>query len=169
MKLLNYKLQYTNYKQITIPNMQLPKFKLLKLIGDILSRNFICQRSWQIQNFLMKFQWLGKCFILSHTIKNALVVLMFLLSLTGAASAVDIQVSCTIPAIPGVNVPLIEEETRIPPEDSTNTQESQTVFAKANEPQKTPQEQTSTLIQQENQLTTANEQPLIIVKTLYDR
>ena len=34
------------------------------------TRNFICQLCWQIQNFLMKFQWLGKRFILSHTIKK---------------------------------------------------------------------------------------------------
>lgn len=28
------------------------------------------QLRWQIQNFFIKFQWLGKCFVLSHTIKN---------------------------------------------------------------------------------------------------
>lgn len=106
---------------------------------------------------------------MNKDLRNALFTIMFLLSLTGAASAIELQVSCTIPAIPGVNVPLIEEETRIPPEDYTNTQESQTAYAKANKPQNIQQEQTSALIQQENLLTTANEQPLIIVKTLYDR
>ncbi|MFH0806807.1 MAG: hypothetical protein V2A57_00105 [Elusimicrobiota bacterium] len=102
-------------------------------------------------------------------LRKALVTVIFLLSLTGIAAAVDLQVSCTIPAIPGVNVPLIEEETRIPPEDYTNTQENQTAYAKKNEAQKTQAEQTTALIQQESQLTTASAQPLIIVRTLYDK
>jgi hypothetical protein len=104
-------------------------------------------------------------------LRNALVTAMFLVSLTGSASAIDLQVSCTIPAIPGVNVPLasIEEETRIPPEEYTNTQENQTAFATENQAQKTQQRQTPTLIQQESQLTTASAQPLIVVRTLYDR
>ena len=107
---------------------------------------------------------------MNKALKKILVVLLMVLCFADAVEAVDIQVSCTIPAIPGVNVPLIEEETRMPPNDSNNnTQESQTAFASANEPQKVQQEQTSTLIQQENQLTTANDQPLIIVKTLYDK
>lgn len=106
---------------------------------------------------------------MNKSLRKALVAVMFLLSLTGVASSVEFQVSCTIPAIPGVNVPLIEEETRIPPEEYTNTQETQTAFATANEAQKTQQQQVPTLIQQENQLTTANAQPLLIVRTLYDR
>lgn len=99
-------------------------------------------------------------------LRNALITVMFLLSVSGAASAVDLQVSCTIPAIPGVNVPLIEEETKIPPEDYTNTQENQTAFAKTNKP---PQDQTSSLIQENAQRTTTNDQPLLIVKTLYEK
>ncbi len=100
-------------------------------------------------------------------LRNALVTIMFLVSLTGVAAAVDITVSITMPAIPGVNVPLIEEETRIPPEGSIDTQENQTAFAKTNESQK--QQQTPTLIQQESQLTTSFAQPLIVIKTLYEK
>lgn len=107
---------------------------------------------------------------MNKDLKNALVALTFLLSLTGIASAVDFQVSCTIPAIPGLNVPLIEEETRIPPEENFKTQESETAFAKSNIPQKGQQAQSApSLIQQESQLTTSAAQPLIVVRTLYDR
>ncbi len=102
-------------------------------------------------------------------LRNAL-VLTFLLSLTGIAGAVDFQVSCTIPAIPVLNVPLIEEETRIPPEENIKTQENETAFAKVNMLQKGQQAQsTQSLIQQESQLSTAAAQPLIVVRTLYDR
>ena len=103
---------------------------------------------------------------MNKSLRNALVTVMFLVSLTGVAAAVDIAVCVTMPKIPGVNAPLIEEETRIPPEEYTNTQESQTAYAAANEAQKT---QTPTLIQQESQLTTAFAQPLIVVRTLYEK
>lgn len=106
---------------------------------------------------------------MNKCLSKALVTLMFLLCLTEAASALDIAVCVTMPKIPGVNAPLIEEETRIPPTDSANTQETQTALAKASELQKAPQQQAPVIIQQDSQLTTTNEQPLIMVRTLYER
>ncbi len=77
---------------------------------------------------------------MNKCLKNTLITMTFQLFLTASANAVDIQVSCAIPAIPGVNAPLIKEKTKIPPEDYTNTEENQTAFSKTNEPQKAPQE-----------------------------
>ncbi len=51
-------------------------------ILSYITRNFICQLCWQIQNFLMKFQRLGKCFILSHTIKNRKIFFLILIITT---------------------------------------------------------------------------------------
>lgn len=98
------------------------------------------------------------------------VTFAFLISLTGIATAVDIPVSVTMPAIPGVNVPLIQEETTQEPANTNENKEINAAPIQTKESQVIPQrQQTLTLIQQDNQLTTLNEQPLITVRTLYER
>jgi len=92
---------------------------------------------------------------------------MILISLTNTAHAGDgisLSISCTIPAIPGVNVPLIEEET-------LKTQ-TDTHIAQKTEPQKETQSETPTMIQEDNQeekLIGEEQNSLVLVKTLYSR
>jgi hypothetical protein len=75
-----------------------------------------------------------------------------------AGGTFSFSVSCTVPAIPGVNAPLIEEETVKPKEVLQQTQKTE-----ANKLEK-PITETK-----EEQITDKTQQPMIIVKTVYDR
>lgn len=101
---------------------------------------------------------------MNKKISGSAIVTVMLLVLTGLAFAGDsgsFYVSCTIPLIPGVNAPLIEEETVKTQKDTTVQQNT--------EPQSQPQETAPEQIQQEDKTTNDNSRPLVLVKTLYDR
>lgn len=89
------------------------------------------------------------------------------LLLTGVAYAGDtlsLSISCTIPAIPGVNAPLIEEET-------LTTKEDPNIKEKI-ESQEAIQPQSPAMIQQDNQeekLMYGGQNSLVLVKTIYSR
>jgi hypothetical protein len=100
------------------------------------------------------------------TVKTVL-ILMVVLSLASAVKAAEFQVSCVMPAIPGVNVPLIQEERVASPQSSP-----------AETPQSSDQENTSgedssPLIQQEDseegEVVLASNNTPVIVQTLYSR
>lgn len=101
-------------------------------------------------------------------LRRILVSSIFLLSLIPAAFAADIAVSITIPAIPGVNAPLIEEQTTQPKKTGVEPQEN-TAPAKENtlktQGDDNVTDQISTQVQQEIQ----DQKTLIFVKTFYDR
>ena len=90
--------------------------------------------------------------------RNSLMVIAALLifaagpfSHASAQDAISLSVSCTIPAIPGVNAPLVEEE----------------AVSQAGE-QAT--EQTPELTQEDSlQEVDSQDQPLLIVRTIYSR
>ena len=100
---------------------------------------------------------------------RSMITLMLWLSLAGyvfAGESVTLQFSCTIPAIPGVNAPLIEEENV-----QTNAESPQ-------EPEAIPEEQTQPesespkMIQEDSQTqyrTSDNQESLVVVRTLYSR
>lgn len=75
----------------------------------------------------------------------------------------SINVSVTIPAIPGVNTPLIEEE-----EMETMSLENETLQQNA-QTQEPIKSQSEPLIKEENNLSPDQQKPLMLVKTLYDR
>lgn len=94
--------------------------------------------------------------------------LLLPLAFANIALAVDIPISITIPAIPGVTVPLIEEQAI---QNSAPAQENATILQETNskvqltEPLKNETEKTTTLIEQQVQ----QEKVLIFVKTFYER
>jgi len=79
------------------------------------------------------------------------------------AESSSINVSVTIPAIPGVNTPLIEEE-----ELETISLEKETLQQNA-QTQEPIKGQSEPLIKEENKVSQDAQKPLILVKTLYDR
>jgi hypothetical protein len=83
-----------------------------------------------------------------------LTVILVLAVSAQAGDNLSLVVSATIPLIPGVNAPLIEEES-VQPLD-------------AEDPQETISQQTDQ-VEQENQLAGNSEKPLMLVKTIYDR
>lgn len=89
--------------------------------------------------------------------RNFIISAIISLLLAGVACAGDnlsLSISCTIPAIPGLNAPLIEEETL------------------KVESQKEIQPQSPTMIQQDNQeekLMYEEQNSLVLVKTIYSR
>lgn len=96
---------------------------------------------------------------------SLLIVLAFLSANTVfAGDSLSLSISCTIPAIPGLNAPLIEEETsRI--ETGTSAQQKP-------ESGKETQPQTPALIQQDTQeekIISEGQKSLVTVKTLYSR
>jgi len=99
--------------------------------------------------------------------KKSIINLIIWLSLANVAFAGDsltLSVSCTIPAIPGLNAPLIEEET-IKTEEHTPEQPK-------SESQKEAQPQLPPLIEQDNQqekIISEGQKKQIIVKTIYSR
>jgi len=98
--------------------------------------------------------------------KKSIIALIMILTFTWMAQEGDsfsFGESCTIPAIPGVNAPLVEEERQ-----NTKVEAS----AQKEEPQKEPSAQSPALIQQDSQeeKTTAQEQKILAtVKTVYSR
>ena len=99
-------------------------------------------------------------------LRESIIGLMILLNIVSVARAesISLSMSCTIPAIPGVNAPLIEQEK---PQAKTDNPAQLTVSAK----QET-QPQTATLIQQDTKIekeTSQTENSLVMVKTFYSR
>ncbi len=87
---------------------------------------------------------------------NCLFILVIMLtclintSLAGSNSY-SIMVSCTIPAIPGVNVPLVEDESAV--------SQNQAAVTQSNQGQ----------IENEQMLSSTQEGPLVITKSIYSR
>ena len=93
-----------------------------------------------------------------------LIIWLCLANLVFAGDNLSIPISCTIPAIPGVNVPLIEEETF---KTKTDTPQQPKV-----ESQQETQPQTPAMIQEDTQgemVISEDQKSLIIVKTIYSR
>lgn len=95
--------------------------------------------------------------------------LVILPACANIALAVEIPISITIPAVSGVTVPLIEEQTI--QSSSTPAQENKTALKDAKttgqlaEPVIKEKEKTTTMIEQQIQ----QEKVLIFVKTFYER
>lgn len=92
---------------------------------------------------------------------------MILLFVTDAAQAGDglsLSVSCTIPAIPGLNVPLIEEETLKTQADTAREEKVELQIETTEQPPQTIQEDTP-----KEQLTDQEQNALVMVKTFYSR
>lgn len=85
----------------------------------------------------------------------AVIFLLLLLDSAFAGNNASFAVSCTIPAIPGVNVALLEQE-QIETKPVAKPQE------------KTP-EQAQEIMQQDSQTTSTNTQAQVLVKTFYAR
>lgn len=92
---------------------------------------------------------------------SLLVSLVLVISFTGIAFAESksIPISCTIPAIPGVNAPPFDEERTVPDESAKNNQ-TESMLAKN-------QNEESPVIAQEDTYTKNTE--LASVKTIYSR
>jgi hypothetical protein len=99
--------------------------------------------------------------VLSRSLMASLIV--FLSAAVGfAGDSATLAISCSIPAIPGVNVPLVEEKSLRTPADIP--QET------AEEPQKeTPQPMLVQDDTKEEQVTSTGQQTLVAVKTIYSR
>jgi len=89
---------------------------------------------------------------------SALLISLLFFDMAFAGGTFSFSVSCTVPAIPGVNAPLIEEETVKPKEVLQQTQKAKV--------DKQEEQITET---KEEQITDKTEQPMVIVKTMYDR
>lgn len=100
-------------------------------------------------------------------LKNSLLVLMLILSLQEGVKAQDaatLSVSCTIPAIPGVNAPaLIEEE--------TIKEKSDILIRQGAEKQEERKESHPAMIQEDSEKSASfgGKAGLIVVKTVYSR
>lgn len=101
----------------------------------------------------------------TSTFVLVLIVLAFLFTNVAlAGDSLSFSISCTIPAIPGVNAPLIEEE-------KTQAKQDTPIQAKS-EPQKETQTQAPTMILQDTQeekINSEGQNSLVIVKTIYSR
>ena len=100
--------------------------------------------------------------------KLLLVCLIIFLSLTGAAYAGDtysFSVFCSIPVIPGVNAPLITEQTLRDLPATTTGQQNQGTPAITQEPDPKPIQQTST---RDTQPEKDQNKPTSVI-TIYDR
>ena len=93
----------------------------------------------------------------------SLIILLSLANVVFAGDSLSLSISCTIPVIPGVNAPLIEQET------------SKTVETAAQpkaKPEERIQPQTPTMIQedsQEEKTASDGQKSAVIVKTIYSR
>lgn len=74
------------------------------------------------------------------------------------SNSYSIMVSCTIPAIPGVNVPLVEDESRVSQNQAAITD---------SQGEKTQNSQGQ--IENEQMLSSAQERPFVITKSIYSR
>lgn len=108
---------------------------------------------------------------MKNTFKKSMAVLVIFLAFIGNLRAEDsfsVPVTCIIPAVPGVNAPLIEEDT---PKPSANTNYQQGITIK-DEIKSETKEQAPTMIQEdkEQEITLAKgKTSLVIVKTIYSR
>lgn len=100
--------------------------------------------------------------------KISIICLIIILFFTGAAKAAEsmvYSVSCSIPEVPGLNAPLIEEETIKP---QPNTPEVKI----DNDTKGKTEEQISTIVEEDTGKTPSvadKEKSFIIVKTIYSR
>lgn len=99
--------------------------------------------------------------------KIMIIGLIILLSLIRIAAAENISftISCTIPAIPGVNVPPFEEETE-------KTKTEQAVMEEAKSPQEKAKTESSIMIQTDTQKEIGSVEgrtSSVLVKTVYAR
>ena len=84
-----------------------------------------------------------------------LIVLLFLTDAAQAGDGLSLSISCTIPAIPGVNAPLIEEETLKTQADDSTVQSQPPVMLEEDS--------------KEEKVTNEEQNPLAMVKTIYSR
>ena len=93
-------------------------------------------------------------------------MLMVVLSFADVVKAEEFQVSCVMPAIPGVNVPLIQEESIVSPQSSPAETQPSSVQENNSGEEPLP------LIQQEDsegEVVLAMDSAPVIVQTLYSR
>ena len=106
---------------------------------------------------------------MKNILKISMIGLMLILSLvnTVKAESISLSITCRIPAIPGVNAPLIEEE-KIKTEPPKTTPEEIKI---KNEPKEETKTQTSAMIPQDKEETISAERndSQLIVKTIYAR
>lgn len=101
--------------------------------------------------------------------KKYLLVLIIIALLSGPALAGDtysFKVSCTIPAIPGVNAPLLEEE-KLNTASAKETEKELTVIKNEAQQREKPAELKQDA--QEKQITQDVQKPLVMVRTVYER
>lgn len=106
---------------------------------------------------------------MEENLKKLIIGLIIFLSLADISFAADsftISVSCTIPAIPGVNAPLIEEETI-----KTGTGATAPASQEAELQNEIAQQvsQTAQPAIQEEKVVDNGQKSMVIVKTVYDR
>lgn len=92
-------------------------------------------------------------------------VLLVLLSLTAIAQAADniaIPVSCSIPAVPGINAPLVEKEKTVKTEDMTVAEE-ETNQKETKSPANIQEEDNQEIVLAEGKTAT------VVVQTIYSR
>lgn len=104
--------------------------------------------------------------------KQALMIIPMLVMLTLAyadtglaGDSLSLSVSCTIPAIPGVNSPLIEEE-------KISETEVDTATKPMSKPQEEPLPESPQMIQQDSQeeeTVDDGQRSVVIVRTIYSR
>ncbi len=92
------------------------------------------------------------------------IMLMAGLCFSNTVRAEQFQVSCVMPAIPGVNVPLIEEESVVSPQSSPAESQSP-------DQENTSREGSNPIIQQEDseEIVLAQNNALVITHTIYSR
>ena len=103
---------------------------------------------------------------MKNTMLKTVIMLMVALSFAYAVKAEEFQVSCVMPAIPGLNAPLIQEENVVSSQSSPA--ETQSLSNQEN----TPDENSSPLIQQEDsteEVVLAQNNTPVMVQTLYSR
>jgi hypothetical protein len=104
---------------------------------------------------------------MKNFIIKTVVILSVILSVSQAAKAQDFAVSCTIPAIPGVNAPFIQEERVVTNQPSSAAESTIPSSAQNNSP-----EETTAQIQQEDSkenVLLAKNAIHTVVQTLYSR
>lgn len=74
-----------------------------------------------------------------------MIIALFLTGVAAASDSYSVKVSCTIPAVPGLNVPIVEEEKPVIPQE------------------------TMVLNSVEQEARIKEEGPLVLVKTVYAR
>ncbi|MFA5362137.1 MAG: hypothetical protein WC335_02675 [Candidatus Omnitrophota bacterium] len=103
---------------------------------------------------------------MKNTMLKTVIMLMVALSFACMVKAEEFQVSCVMPAIPGLNAPLIQEENVVSPQSSPA--ETQSLSNQENN----PDENSSPLIQQEDstkKVFLAQNNTPVMVQTLYSR